>query len=257
MNLRNIFSTTFALAVFLAFPARADVFFLNSGGGPETDPVAVPRIEVLEAQTNNYLRTEQDPVATPRVARLEGRTNAWNTAYTHSQTAHGVTGAGGFQGGNDATASGGGAVGYYATVNDGGAVGAGAYAAYGGAVGYYATAYYGGAVGSQASASYGGAVGSGAATGDGFAGGKEATTLDGQGDPIDAIQLGTGNNPNPLTLRIYDWDVLDAGGNIPLARMQSAIQTNALQGWLMFDTGSNDWVTVTVTNRRFFVFEVE
>ena len=148
-----------------------------------------------------------------------------------------ATWGGGAVGDSASAASGGGAVGFYASATYGGAVGYSASATEGGgAVGYYASAasgggavgYYasaasgGGAVGFYASAADGGAVGYSARTSDGFAGGKYAfATSDGDffGNPIDAIQLGSGGNSTPMTLQIYDNRLLNADGTIPIERM--------------------------------------
>lgn len=127
---------------------------------------------------------------------------------------------GGFEAGSDARASTGGAIGSTATTTTGGAVGDNARASSsGGAVGTFARADTGGAVGNMAKASSGGAVGDGAKTGDGFAGGYHAKTVNASGAAIDAIQLGTGKNPNPETLQIYDYQLLDALGKIPTDRI--------------------------------------
>lgn len=72
----------------------------------------------------------------------------------------------------------------------------------------------GGAVGYLASAGLGGAIGSCAIAGDGFAGGMNAITEDINGDLLDAIQLGTGTNTEPRTLKVYDTVIVDANGKI-------------------------------------------
>ena len=90
--------------------------------------------------------------------------------------------------------------------------------------------------GEGASAESGGAVGAGAVTNNGFAGGENAKTaivyesVDAFGggvvttiaQGIDAIQLGTGTNSNEKTLQIYDHQLLDAKGHIPVGRLQNA-----------------------------------
>lgn len=133
-------------------------------------------------------------------------------------------------------ADGGGAVGYQATTGSGGAVGCEAYSENGGAVGYLANAYGGGgcvgaftsanvgggAVGFQAYADFGGAVGANAKTGGGFAGGNSAQTVDNSGNPIDAIQLGSGRNSLSYTLQVYDYLMMDANGKIPTGRLPFA-----------------------------------
>ena len=153
---------------------------------------------------------------------------------------------GGFAAGDGASATFGGAVGDGASATSGGAVGqnaeetsggfaggSGAYATYGGAIGSNAYATTGGAVGNNASTSNGGAVGYGtsatsggavgyrAKTSTGFAGGYNARTQDSSGDAINAIQLGTGTNSVEKTLQVYDYQLMDANGQIPEARMSS------------------------------------
>ena len=68
----------------------------------------------------------------------------------------------------------------------------------------------------------GGAIGDGAVAGDGFSGGKDAKvqTADGTG-AIDAIQLGTGINTTPKTFNVYNYQLLNASGKIPSARVDS------------------------------------
>ena len=129
----------------------------------------------------------------------------------------------GFNGGKDATCASGGAIGYQAGCNNGGAVGEDAHANAGGAIGYSASATYGGAVGQNAEAVNGGAIGDGAVAGNGFSGGQNAK-ISGTGEdgiPIDAIQLGTGTNPNANTLQVYSYQLLDANGYIPSQRLQT------------------------------------
>ena len=124
--------------------------------------------------------------------------------------------------GGDASAQNGGAVGQEASSTHGGAVGKEAYSTLGGAVGQGAVTTFGGAVGSGASAANGGAVGTGAKTSNGFAGGNAAKTVTSTGTSIDAIQLGTGTNPNEKTLQVYSYQLMDASGNIPQARLLNA-----------------------------------
>ena len=103
----------------------------------------------------------------------------------------------------------GGAIGANAISYNGGAVGFGTYSISGGAVGYAASADTGGAIGKGSWADgAGGAVGELAVTGNGFAGGKEAKTEDFNGIPIDAIQLGTGQNQNEFSMQVYDYQLL-------------------------------------------------
>ena len=145
------------------------------------------------------------------------------------------TATGGFAGGEGATATYGGAVGEYAfaegggaigsdsRTDNGGAVGANAYSTFGGAAGANANTNHGGAVGAAAKSDFGGAVGSDTLTGNGFAGGYNAKTIGEDGYGIDAIQLGTGTNNTPKTLQIYDYQLMDAAGNIPAERLNNAI----------------------------------
>lgn len=78
----------------------------------------------------------------------------------------------------------------------------------GGAIGSSSYSISGGAIGEGASADgAGGAVGYGTYVGDGFAGGKNAMAIF-EGDPLDAIQLGSGTNETEYTARIYDYQLL-------------------------------------------------
>ena len=143
---------------------------------------------------------------------------------------------GGFAAGNGASATSGGAVGSNASATSGGAVGHNASATSGGAVGkgaeeigggfaggINASATLGGAVGYNASATIGGgAVGSNAKTSAGFAGGSNAKTQDSSGDGIDAIQLGRGTNSTEKTLQVYEYQLMDADGNIPSERLKTS-----------------------------------
>lgn len=112
--------------------------------------------------------------------------------------------------GKNATATSGGAVGNDASTTGGGAVGEGSSSTIGGAVGYQATTTEGG-----------GAVGADAKTSNGFAGGYNAKTQSSSGAAIDAIQLGTGTNSEEKTLQVYSYQLMDADGQIPEARMSS------------------------------------
>ena len=269
------------LALLLLAPVvstAAGVTFLTAGGGGDSTNWQAS----VNALTNG--------AALGETALQAPATNTLAAAAAHAETAHSVTAEGGFKAGSGAYASTGGAVGNNATATDGGAVGSSAYAASGGAVGAgaYATdggavgnnayATDGGAVGFSAYAASGGAVGDSARTSDGFAGGKDAfATSDGTffGDPIDAIQLGSGGNSTPLTLQIYANRLLNADGTIPVERMslhdgdgtahpdiREAIDaiplppTNAVAGWLVWDSGSNCYWQVTATNLRFYVWGV-
>lgn len=72
----------------------------------------------------------------------------------------------------------------------------------------------------------GAAVGRDALAANGFAGGMNAKTAVKESgpsgeilSPIDAVQLGTGTNPNPKTLQVYNYQLLDANGKIPAERL--------------------------------------
>ena len=127
--------------------------------------------------------------------------------------------------GKDSTATGGAAIGPYTYATFGGAVGYEASTISGGAVGYNAESISGFAGGSSASATSGGAVGIYAKTSTGFAGGYEAKTQDSSGDGIDAIQLGTGTNQTTKTLQVYTYQLMDASGNVPSARLTQAVNS--------------------------------
>lgn len=107
------------------------------------------------------------------------------------------------------------------TANGGFEGGNGASATSGGAIGSNATTQEGAAVGIFATSTDGGAIGFGASTSDGFAGGRNARTLDSVNPTlmIDAIQLGTGTNNTPKSLQVYNYQLMDASGNIPVERL--------------------------------------
>ena len=126
---------------------------------------------------------------------------------------------GGFNSGTGATATTGGAIGTIAQATTGGAVGHGAKATAGGAVGFNAQSENGGAVGASATATTGGAVGVGANATKGFSGGQMAKAT------VDAIQLGTGTNEEEKTLKVYDYQMMNANGKIPVDRIFSKTST--------------------------------
>ena len=141
---------------------------------------------------------------------------------------------GGFEVGDNASATGGTAIGKGATSNAGGcAVGENAWADTGAAIGKNAfCAGNGGAVGVGTSAVHGfagggnakvvwsgGAVGSGAYAGNGFSGGLNAKVEDTEDGPVDAIQLGTGTNNHAKTLQVYNYQLMDAEGHVPIDRL--------------------------------------
>ena len=132
------------------------------------------------------------------------------TALEHNTTLIQNSG-GGFAAGTDAEADTGAALGRKAWTGDGGAAGYLAYAANGG-----------GSAGKNANSNAGGAVGADAKAGAGFAGGKSAKAVDSNNNGIDAIQLGTGTNNTPKTLQAYGYQLMDANGKIPDARLNDA-----------------------------------
>lgn len=112
--------------------------------------------------------------------------------------------------------------------NNGFEGGSGANSSDGGAVGSGATSISGGSVGSYSSSGDGGAIGKNASTGDGFAGGKDAATMDvDMGEPIDAIQLGTGTNSTPNTMQVYNKRIVEANGSLTDVGALSGLTTSA------------------------------
>jgi len=126
--------------------------------------------------------------------------------------------------GANASTNHGGAVGLDATSTNGFAGGNGASTENGGAIGSGASANNGGAIGASSFAIRGGAVGDGAKAQNGFAGGKGAICgSDSTHFDVDCIQLGTGLNSTEKTLQVYNYLLLDAEGQIPATRMQTAV----------------------------------
>lgn len=115
----------------------------------------------------------------------------------------------GFAAGESSKANTGAAVGAFAWANDGFAGGNGAYSDSGGAIGNLAEAENGG-----------GAVGASAWAGAGFSGGNEAKVSYVNGAYIDAIQLGTGINSHEKTLQIYDYQLMNENGYVPIERIE-------------------------------------
>ncbi len=105
----------------------------------------------------------------------------------------------------------------------GAAVGAGAKASKGLAGGKNASAAEGAAIGSEASASHGVAAGRNARTLHGAALGDGAQTVDAEGNPITAVQLGAGTNSDPNTFQVFSYQMMDEDGQIPEARLTSAV----------------------------------
>ena len=145
---------------------------------------------------------------------------------------------GGFAAGTGAVTNHGGAIGENANSTNGGAIGYKAIAlSDGGAVGRFAETRSGGAVGDNAESSSGfaggmnsiavggGAVGYNARTSEGFAGGSNAIcATEDYSTNIDAIQLGRGTNSTEKTLQVYDYQLMDASGNIPAERLANVPQ---------------------------------
>ena len=215
-----------------------DAIQLGSGTNSTEKTLQVYDYQLMDADGN---------IPSERLKTSNGGFAAGNGA---SATVGGAVGSnaketdGGFAAGNGASATSGGAIGSNASTTTGGAVGYNASAATtggavgysasatygGGAVGYSASATFGGAIGSNASADAGGAVGSGAKTSTGFAGGYNAKTQTSSSVAIDAIQLGTGTNSTAKTLQVYDYQLMDSTGNIPLDRIQSALDESGISG---------------------------
>lgn len=137
---------------------------------------------------------------------------------------------GGFAGGggSNLTSGTGASVGYNAKTTDGFAGGSGAGSVSGASSGSGAYTENGSSTGQGAKTIDGGAAGSGAATSNGFAGGKNAKCVNTSQYPatdyrswIDAIQLGEGTNSTPKTLQVYDYQLMDANGNVPKERLSN------------------------------------
>lgn len=97
------------------------------------------------------------------------------------------------------------------------------------------------AAGHNSEATTGGAVGKYAMAGAGFAGGYAAETISPSG-PVDAIQLGSGNNMNEGTMQVYSYKLLDEKGNIPPERLENS-QLIKRYG-VRFSGGANSGQTV-------------
>ena len=132
--------------------------------------------------------------------------------------------------GEVANSESGGAVGFWASSESGGAVGNNTGTSSGGAIGNNSHSGSGASVGENTSSTTGGAIGADAKAGAGFAGGKAAKAVDSSGGGIDAIQLGTGTNSVPKTLQAYGYQLMDANGKIPDARLNDAPSDGALYG---------------------------
>ncbi len=137
--------------------------------------------------------------------------------------------------GKNASATAGGAAGQYAATETGGSIGMAAKSKKGFAGGQNTTANNGACGGSEAVTEDGGAFGTSAKSVNGFAGGQGTKTSDGvaigknarctattdsSSTGIDAIQLGTGNNTAAKSMKVYNYTMMNANGNIPMERMQ-------------------------------------
>ena len=211
--------------------------------------------EVLEAYGSDVTADGRLPALSSAIVQTQEATAAASTAAqaaneaaeaanAAAQEAEGVAGrvtalennttliqnsGGGFAAGTDAEADTGAAVGRKAWTGDGGAVGYLAYAANGG-----------GSVGKNANSDEGGAAGANAKAGAGFAGGKNAKAVNSSNNGIDAIQLGTGTNSAPKTMQVYGYQLLDANGKIPDARLNDAPSDGTLYG-----RKNGGWAAVT------------
>ena len=139
-------------------------------------------------------------------------------------------GTGGAAVGKQATANGGLAGGGLATTCCGLAGGYETWSDGGGAGGAKAYTYDGGSLGQEAYSDDGGAIGCDAKAGNGFSGGAGAHVDQVDGMYIDAIQLGYGTNYDENTLQVYDYQLMDANGQIPAERLTDVYDAiNALQ----------------------------
>lgn len=120
----------------------------------------------------------------------------------------------------------------------------------GGSVGNSSLAVQGGAVGNTAHAGNGGAIGLYATTGAGLAGGYKAKAVDSDGNGIDAIQLGTGTNSTAKTLQVYKYQLMNANGYVPSARLHPPTL-------LWSGTASSGTLTLSqdMSKYRYFILE--
>lgn len=98
----------------------------------------------------------------------------------------------------------------------------------GAAMGKFAYANRGFGGGFAAAAGMGAAAGLNAKTSDGIAAGMNAKTEDEDGNAIDAVQLGTGTNPNEKTFQVYTFQMMDEDGQIPRDRITAALSAYGL-----------------------------
>ena len=69
----------------------------------------------------------------------------------------------------------------------------------------------------------------------------------GYGTPIDAIQLGTGWNPDANTLQIYSYKLMNADGSIPAERMAATLSGYATTGAVADKVSTNHVGDVAIT----------
>ena len=105
----------------------------------------------------------------------------------------------------------------------GGAIGSAACASKGLAGGANAATAEGFAGGSGSSSSHGAAAGRNSKTLHGVALGDGAQTVDEEGNPITAIQLGSGTNSVAETMQVYNYLLLNSTGQIPAERLSDAL----------------------------------
>lgn len=158
----------------------------------------------IETDVNNILNTKQDTLTFDDIPTADSTNPVTSGGVKTALDAKAdkYTSSFGFEGGRFTHTEGGGAaVGMNASSIGGGA-----------AIGENAAAFNGG-----------GAVGCGAVAGAGFSGGYNAkvSQYSSTGKHKDAIQLGTGTNNNEKTLQIYDYQLMDADGDIPTERLNN------------------------------------
>ncbi len=133
------------------------------------------------------------------------------------------------------------AVGQYAEAENGVAVGKSAISSDDATVvGIQAMSYDGVAIGKRAFCNGGVAIGENSVAGNGFSGGKNAKTATEDGAVVDAIQLGEGTNENENTLQVYDYQLLDADGQIPPERFMGTSNTISGDGAIALMGIEND-----------------
>ena len=236
--------------VFTVATPEVDFKFVNA------ETINIPTADDIHWGTNTTLQTELDK----KVDKVTGKGLSTND-YTDTDKAevakvkdkaNRYNSSGGFEGGNSARTEKGGAVGKYAAANGAG-----------GAVGYTAISEGGFAGGEFARSIAGGAVGYWAESGDGFAGGKSAKTVDTDNKIIDAIQLGTGTNTVEKTLQVYNYQLMDAEGNIPVERLNnvrsvspqvSASLPDMLKVNTIYDLGLRTTLSIQLPNANYGEF---